>query len=352
VQLTRKIVILFLIAILNILVLGCGAKPVEEEAKVKLIPVEVAEVKKQDFVRGVVLSGTIKPQATATVVPKLMSAEKIVNISVEVGDKVRAGQTIAVLDQSTVAIQLNSARNTYEDALRSYERNKVLFEAGAVAQSVLEQLEVGLNQAKNALDGQELAYNNTIITTPISGIVTAVTAEAGNLASAQTPIATIVNLDTVEIDCSINESQVNKIVVGDKVQIRIPATGGKIFEGRIKNVSSTMDQRTKAYPLTVVLENKENVVKAGMYAEVEIITDVRPAAFVVPAQAVIQRNGSTKVFIVQENNVVEKEVEIGLTNGKETEIIRGIIAGDQVITKGNEDVVRGDPVKVVGRGEK
>jgi len=352
VQLTRKIVIIFLIAILNIMVLGCGAKAVEEEAKVKLIPVEVVQVKKQDFVRGVVLSGTIEPQATATVIPKIMSAEKIVNLSVAVGDKVSAGQTIAVLDQSTVAIQLNSARNTYEDTLRNYERNKVLFEAGAVSQSVIEQLEVGLNQAKNGLDVQELAYNNTIIKTPIGGIVTAVTVEEGNLASAQTPIATIVNLDMVEIDCSINESQVNKIVVGDKVQIRIAATGGKIFEGKIKNVSPTMDQRTKAYPLTVVLENIENVIKAGMYAEVEIITDVRPAAFVVPAQAVIQRNGITKVFVVQDDKAFEKEVEVGLSNGKETEIIRGLNAGEEVIFRGNEDVVRGDPVKVIGRGEK
>jgi len=352
VQLTRKIVILFLITILSIMVLGCGAKAVEEEAQLKLIPVEVAEVKKQDFVRGVVLSGTIEPEATATVIPKIMSAEKIVELSVEVGDKVSSGQTIAVLDQSTVAIQLNSARNTYEDALRNYERNKVLFEAGAVPQSVLEQLELGLNQAKNALDGQELAYNNTIIKTPISGIVTAVTAEVGNLASAQTPIATIVALDTVEIDCSINESQVNKIVVGDKVQIRIPAAGGKIFEGKIKSVSPTMDQRTKAYPLTVVLENIENMVKAGMYAEVEIITDERPAALVVPAQAVIQRDGITKVIVVQDDKAFEKEVEIGLSNGKETEIIRGLNTGEEVIVKGNEDVVRGDPVKVIGRGEK
>jgi len=353
VQLTKKLVIPFLIFVLGVSLFGCGAKkPVEEEAKVKLVPVEVAQAKKQDFIKGVVLSGTTKPQATATVLPKIMGAEKIVSLSVKVGDRVSAGQTIAVLDQSTVSIQLNSARTTYEDTLRNYERNKVLFEAGAVPQSALEQLEVALNQAKNNLEAQELAYNNTIIKSPISGIVIAVTAEVGNLASGQTPIATIVDLDTVEIDCSINESQVNKIAAGDKVQIRIPATGGKIFEGTIKSVSPAMDQRIKAYPVTVVLENKEGIIKAGMYAEVEIITDVRKEAIVVPAQAIIQRNGTTKVFVVIDDKAYEKEVELGLSNGKETEIIRGLEAGEEVIIRGNEDVVRGDPVKVVGRGEK
>ncbi|MGI6226311.1 MAG: efflux RND transporter periplasmic adaptor subunit, partial [Peptococcales bacterium] len=320
--------------------------------KVKLIPVDVAQVKKQDFVKGVVLSGTTKPQATATLLPKIMAAEKVINLSVEVGDRVSAGETIAVLDQSTVSIQLNSARTTYEDLQRNYERNKVLFEAGALPQASLEQLELQLIQAKNSLEAQEIAFNNTIIKSPISGVVTAVTAEVGNLASAQTPIATIVDLDTVEIDCSINESQVNKIVVGDKVEIRIPATGGKIFEGKIKSVSPTMDPRTKAYPLTITLANKDMVIKDGMYAEVEIITDVRKDAVVAPAQAIIQRNGVTKVFVVLEDKAYEKEVEIGLSNGKETEIIRGLEPGEEVIIRGNEDVVRGDPVKVVGRGEK
>lgn len=352
-QLTKRIITVFLIFLLSISVIGCGAKkPVEEEVKVKLVPVEVVQAKKQNFVKGVVLSGNTKPQATAIVLPKIMSGEKIVNISVEVGDRVSAGQTIAILDQSTVSIQLNSSRTTYEDLARNYERNKALFEAGALPKATLEQLEVSLSQAKNALEAQEIAFNNTIIKAPISGIVTAVTGEVGNLASAQTPIATIVDLDTVEIDCSINETHVNKIVVGDKVEIRIPATGGKVFAGKIKSVSAAMDQRTKAYPLTVVLENKELVIKDGMYAEVEIITDVRSEALVVPAQAIIQRNGMTKVFIVMEDKAYEKEVEIGLSNGKETEIIRGIEPGEEVITRGNEDVARGDPVKVVGRGEK
>ncbi|MGI6227633.1 MAG: hypothetical protein ACOYJ1_15435, partial [Peptococcales bacterium] len=72
---TKKLITLFLIFILSLSLFGCGAKnPVEEEVKVKLIPVDVAQVKKQDFVKGVVLSGTTKPQATATLLPKIMAA--------------------------------------------------------------------------------------------------------------------------------------------------------------------------------------------------------------------------------------------------------------------------------------
>ncbi|MFZ5945131.1 MAG: efflux RND transporter periplasmic adaptor subunit [Bacillota bacterium] len=348
----RKIAILVLISIFALTSFGCGQKKVEEPAKEKQMPVEVAEVRKGVFRKAIVLSGTTEPKSSITLIPKVAGAEKIVNISVEVGTRVSVGQTIAVLDQSTISIQLNSARTTYEDALRNYERNKVLFEAGAVPQSAMEQLEVALSQAKNALDAQELAYNNTIITTPISGVVTSVPAQAGNLASAQTPIAEIADIDTLEIKCSINETQVNKLVEGDEVQILIPAAGTKIFTGKIKSISPTMDNRTKAYPLTVVLENKENIIKAGMYAEVEIVTDVQPDVMIVPAQAVIQRDNISKVFIVIDDKAFEKEVEAGITDGKETVIIRGINPGDQVITKGNEDVVRGDPVKVVGRGEK
>lgn len=352
-QFNKKVITIFvLILILAISSFGCGAKKnVKVEEKVKQIPVETAEVRQDTFTKAVILSGITKPNSTVTVIPKIAGAEKIVNLNIQVGDRVSAGQTIAVLDQSTVSIQLNSARTTYEDALRNYERNKVLYEAGAIPKSAFEQLEIALNQARNALDAQELAYNNTIIKSPISGIVTSVTAEVGSLASAQTPLATIVDIDTIEINCSINELQVNKIIVGEEVNIIIPAVGEEIFKGKIKSVSPTMDERTKAYPITIVVENKENRIKAGMYAEVEIVTDIHPDVLIVPAQAVIERNGETKVFIVENEKAVAREVVTGLTNGQKTEILKGIKKGDQVIIRGNEDVVNGDPVKVIERGE-
>jgi cobalt-zinc-cadmium efflux system membrane fusion protein len=347
----KKFTVLSLILVLALTVFGCGSTEVKEEVATT-IPVETVEVKQGDFTNTIILSGTTKPIASVTVIPKIAGAEKITSIRVQEGDRVSAGQIIATLDQSTVDIQLNLAQVTYNDALKNYERQKVLYEAGAIPQATFEQIETGLAQAESNLTAQQMAYDNTLVKAPISGLVTAVLAEVGTLGSAQTPIAQIADIDTLELITTINEMQVNKLRVNDQVEIMIPALDKEIFKGTITSISSVMEDRLKAYPVTITLNNKDHKIKAGMYAEVEIVTDVEKDALIIPAQAIITRDGLSTVYVVKEGKALQKEVIIGLSDGKETVILEGLELGEEVIIRGNDNVVTGDLVSVVNRGEK
>lgn len=347
----KKLTFLGLILIIALAIFGCGTTAEEEEV-VTTIPVETVEVTQGNFTNKIILSGTTKPKATVTVVPKIMSAEKITSISVQEGDRVSAGQTIATLDQSTINIQLNLAQVTYNDALKNYERQKALFEAGALPQAGFEQVETQLAQAESNFTVQQMAYDNTLVKAPISGIVTAVLGEVGTLGSAQTPIAQIANISTLELIATINEMQVNKLKVNDKVEVMIPALDKEIFAGTITSVSSVMEDRLKAYPVTITLNNKDHKIKAGMYAEVEVVTEVQKDVVIVPAQAVIIRDGLSTVYVVKEDKALQKEVVTGLSNGNDTVISEGLELGEEVIIRGNDNVVTGDLVSVVNRGEK
>lgn len=337
---------------MTICLTSCGSKDIEKETEIVKIPVETVQAEKGTFNKAVILSGITQPKSEVIVSPKIMSAEKIILLNLEVGDKVAQGQTLAVLDQSTVAIQLDNARITYEDMSKNYERNKILYEMGAISPQQWEQIELGLKQAKNALEAQQIAFDNTIIKAPISGVITAVMAEEGALASAQTPICSIADISTLEIEASINELQVNKLKAGQKVQVYIPSAGPEVVEGQIKSINPVMDQKIKAYPLTITIPNQKGQIKAGMYGEVEIITDTRKDVIIVPAEAVVSRDDVHKVFVIQDDKAVMKLVELGLSNGKKTEILKGLNPGEEVITTGNEDIVAGDLVTVVNRGEK
>lgn len=347
----KKFTFLSLILVLALTIFGCGGTTETEEV-VTTIPVETVEVEQGDFTDTIILSGTTKPKASVTVVPKIMSAEKITSLNIKDGDRVIAGQTIATLDQSTINIQLNLAQVTYDDALKNYERQKALFEAGALPQAGFEQIQTALTQAESNLTAQQMAYDNTVIKAPISGIVTAVLGEVGTLASAQTPIAQIANINTLELIAPINEMQVNKLKVNDQVEVMVPALDKEIFTGTITNVSAVMEDRLKAYPVTITLNNKDHKIKAGMYAEVEVVTNVQEGAMVIPAQAVITRDGFSAVYVVEEEKALQKEIVTGLSNGNETVILEGLELGEQVIIRGNDNVVSGDLVSVVNRGEK
>ncbi|MFZ7101487.1 MAG: efflux RND transporter periplasmic adaptor subunit [Peptococcaceae bacterium] len=345
-----SIMILLLVSILALS--GCGQTDQgEEEITVNKIPVETMEVTKGDFTKYLVLSGVTNPGSVVNVLPKIAGGEKIIAINVKEGDKVTKGQVIATLDQSTVSIQLDQAQKAYDDALKNYERNKVLVESGAIPQVNFEQVESALNQARNALDSARLAFNNTIIHAPVNGTVTVLAVEEGMLASAQTSLCTIVDINTLELNTSVNELQINKITLGQEVNVSIPSADAGIYEGKISFISPVMDERSKSYAVKVAIDNPENAIKGGMYAKVEVTTDIHKDVVTVPRKAVDIKDGESKVFVVEGEKAVLKEVETGLNNGREIEIIKGLQAGEQIVVTGNEDLVDQDLITVVNRGE-
>lgn len=348
----KKLSILIILIAIMLFVFGCGSTESTEQQEVmeKAIPVETIEVTKGEFKKFLTLSGITNARDTVMVIPKIAGMEKVVALNVKEGDKVSAGQTLALLDQSTVSLQLSQAQKNYDDALANYERNKVLFEAGAIPKANFEQIETVLHQAQIALEGQQIAFNNTVVKAPISGIVTAVNVVEGGMASASTPIATIVDISRLEINTSINEMQVKKISVGQEVEINIPSAGDKVYNGKIDFISPVMDQ-TKSYPVKISLDNTKGELKAGMFAKIALTTDVLEDVIKVPRRAVITRDKESKVFVVEENRAVMKKVTIGMNNGTEVEITSGLNPGEILVVTGNDDLVDGDLVTIVNRGE-
>lgn len=349
----RKLLAFIVLSLSVLFIFGCGSQDTLEEqveVPVKAIPVEISEVTKGEFKKFLTLSGLTNPNNILNVTPKIAGAEKIIALNVKEGDKVNQGQVLAVLDQSTVSIQLSQAQKSYDDALLNYERNKALFEVGAIPKANFEQIETALHQTKSALDAQQIAFDNTVVKAPLSGVVTAVNAIEGSLASAQTPIATIVDISRLEINTSINEKQVGKITIGQEVEINIPSVGDKVYNGKINFINPVMDG-TKSFPVKILIDNPEGEIKAGMYAKIRLVTDRHEDVIKVPRKAVITRDGESKVFVVEEDKAMMRKVITGLNNGSEIEITEGLDLGEKLIVTGNENLVDGDKVTIIDRGE-
>jgi len=188
----KKLTLLTIVVVSVFFGFGCGVLNAPEEKQetiASVIPVETLEVAKGEFRKTLTLSGLANPNNILNVTPKIAGAEKVITLNIKEGDKVNQGQTLALLDQSTILIQLKQAQKAYDDALINYDRNKALFEVGAIPEANFEQIETAIFQAKSSLDAQEIALNNTIIKAPISGVVTTVNMVEGSLVTAQTPLA-------------------------------------------------------------------------------------------------------------------------------------------------------------------
>ena len=342
----RLALILLLIAGLVVSLLsGCtGKEKVEEVVKV---PVEVYLAKNDIITRTISLSGVTEPEVTAMVMPEIMGAQMVRDVPVKVGDVVRPGTVLAFLDAKNVTLNYEIAERAYLDAQANYERNKALYEAGAIARVQFEQVESGYLQAKNSFEMRKIELSNYSIKSPIAGVVSAVNVTAGNMASPQSPAAIVSKVDTLLIKTSVNEKEAGRLQVGQEVQVVVPSMNNQEFPGKIRSIAPTMDLQIRAYPVQIEIPNPGLAIQPGTFARAEIEVERREDVIVIPTEAVIVRGNQARVFVIQEEKAQSLIVETGLSNPRYTEITAGLKSGDQVITRGNDNVVIGDLVRIV-----
>ena len=345
----KKAACLALSAFLMTLVLtGCGSDEAVQETVASTIPVTAETVIMQDFEKTVTLGGLTAAENTVNVIAKVNGMEQIKAVNVKVGDKVRAGQVLAVLDSEMSNITLNNAQLQYDNAYTNYENGKQLFELGAVSQNELNQLKMAFENAGNQMRQAQMSVDYATVTAPISGTVTMSNANVGSYATASAPMFEIANVSTLEISTGINEQNVSKIAIGQEVLLRINSVSDQWMSGTITEISKVMNTQTKNYPVTVAMDNKDDALVAGMYAEIEVAVGHADGVLVIPVDAIVYKEAQPVVFIVQEDGTVkESHVTLGMNDGDYYVVESGIALGDQIVIKGNGDLVNGSAVTVV-----
>ena len=352
---------------------GCGKKQQTGEEEI-VIPIEAVAVEKGSIADVTVVTGKLKALTTSDVVPSGQGG-KVAAINVEVGSQVSRGQTLITLENTSAASLaaairqaeegvaqarsgLEVARINYEQAAANYERGKQLYESGVIAQGGAAGFEtayeIPYKQAKVnyeetapaalataqaavalATENYQQQNNNSVITSPIDGGVTAINVNPGELASpsSQSPVVTVVNLSKVEVETTVTESLINKIQRGQEVPVTISAVSGEPFSGVIANIALAADPSTKAYPIKVQIDNAQHTLKPGMFAEVQI-ENTLPETLLLPRDAVVKAGDKDVVWVVDNDRVKSCEVAVGVSDGQKIQILEGLQGGEQVVVSG------------------
>ncbi len=340
------------------------------------VAVEVARADRGEVRRAVEYTGRVAPEVEVNIVPKIPG--RIASISVDIGDRVRKGQVLVRLEDAELVAALRSAEAglavaeanariaaaALEDARRNLERMRQLYEAGAVSQQQLEQAQLNyeraaagvadaqVKQAQAAVESARLQLANAVLTSPIDGVVTGRYADPGALAGTSQPVLTVADIDSVQVQISVTGDDVNKIRVGQEVKVSVPAAGGREFKGEIARISPAADPRTRLYTVEIAVLNPDHSLKPGMFARVELTTDVRTDAVRVPQEAVVTKDGEKVVFVVEGGRARERRLKLGISDGRYVEVISGVRPGDVVVVAGQDFLTDGTAVAVgdTGRG--
>ena len=245
--------------------------------------------------------------------------------------------------------QLTAARSQLKIAEANVEMARANLEKvrkGARVEE-LKIAQANLNQARASLEQLKKALEDTVIKSPIDGVIAQVYFSAGEIVGPGTPVANIVNLEQIYVTASITEELLFNIEKGQKVTIRVLAAGKEYLEGTVEYISPVVDPRTQAFTLKVLAANPAGRLRGGMFTELYIPVAENKAAMVLPVSAILDLDRNPHVYVVEEGKAVKKALETGIIAGDFVEILRGLGGNEKVISRGQYNLEEGTRVEVV-----
>ncbi|MTV49248.1 efflux RND transporter periplasmic adaptor subunit [Heliobacillus mobilis] len=360
---------------------ACGKQTEAPTAEAAAQTVSLAKVQRASLSNRLTFNGTLEAKEELKLVPK--GTGKVAHSNGEVGQMVRAGDVLMELDNADIQARLDSAKAgvavneanlqkaqvqlemdqiALDDAQRNYERQKALFEAGAAPKTEFENsksaydtavkrvandqasiasAQAQMQQSQAQIRQIEVELNDTILRSPVTGIIADRSANTGEYVSNTNPAFTVVNIDTVEVKANLTETDINYVKTGQEVEVKITAARTEPFKGRITKISPIADEKSKTYPIWISIDNHDYILKPGMFAEFQLNTNQKTDVLTVPTEAIIERNGTPMIYLAVEGKAVEKKVHLGITDGKLVEILDGITENDKIITSGLKTLTDG-----------
>ena len=355
---TLVIVAVAAIAAIAVWLLSGGKK--EEK-----ITFDTAAVAPANIMNSITATGTIEPVTSVTVGTQVSGI--VSKLFVDYNSVVKKGQVIAELDKTNLMSQLNTAKTQLATAqsqlnyqTANYKRYKTLFEKGLVAADDFDNAKLSYTQAKeqvvSAKEEVQRAQTNlgyATITSPIDGVVLSKSVEEGQTvaASFSTPeLFTIAqDLTNMQVVADVDEADIGDVKEGERVSFTVDAYPDDTFEGEVKQVrqEATTSNNVVTYEVVISAPNADLKLKPGLTANVTIYTAERKGVLSVPSKAlrftpqketvgkmkiVDVANAKNKVWTIEGNSIVAHKVNIGMTDGTNTQIVGGIAEGAKVVT--------------------
>ncbi len=354
-------------------------------AAVAVVPVAMA-----DFVEQVVITGTLVPRDEILVGPEVEGL-RVVEVLADEGDRVKKGQILARLVTDTLDAQiaqndaaqakatatiaqangnLASAQAKLIEARNTFDRGKPLRQSGYISEAVQDTRESAAKVAESALvvardtvtaaeadrkqveaQRRELDWkrSRTDVPAPEAGIISRRVARVGGfVAGVGDPMFRIVARNEVELDAEVLDTQIARIKVDQTAAVMLPS-GGEVT-GKVRLISPEIDKTTRLGRVRVFLGDNEKL-RIGGFAR-GVVTTAASRGLAVPASAILYINGGASVQLVRDNRVVSVPVTLGLTNGVETEVRSGVMAGDVVVARSGSFLRDGDAVRPVTKSTK
>lgn len=336
-----------LISILIVLPLlssiGCSPQKSDDKILEAVFPVEVREAVSGVISLSMEESGEIIPGKQAIIIPK--SAGMVTAVEFREGDRVAGGQVVFRLENTYQQLQLQQAKSVRQALKTELVEMERLLEAGAVPEFEVRKLKAELEQADISLKMAEYGYENTLVKAPMTGVLTELRVEEGELVGTN-PVGRVMALDRVRVRIAVSENHIGRLSGGMAVKVDVPSAG-VYREGQVVRIGKAAIPESRSFLVEVEVDNLSEDLRPGMFARVVVEADCRES-LLVSATALYEKEGSSYLYVPRRGKAAIREVMIGARQDGMVEIIHGLSAGDRYIVRPPAGLRDGSPIEEVG----
>jgi len=365
----RSVLIVLLVLVVLIAFMALRKRPAAPVA-VLAKPAQVLEFLPDDLVVAHVeplrqvlpLSGALR--ALNQVAVKAKVSGEVREVLVRAGEAVALGQVLVRMDTSEYQAKLEqakgslvAARGQLDIATKTRDNNLALLDKGFISRNAFDNAasqfdiaKANVDTARGALDVAQKALNDTVIKAPIAGMVSTRTIEPGEKVSVDNKLLDVVDLRQMELEAPVPTADILKVKLGQEVLVRVEGLPD-VVAGKVVRINPATQSGSRSIMVYVRIDNPDNLLRAGMFADASLTLDKRDAVLTVPATAIRNEGDKAYVYTVENGKLARRDVVTGLrgvdSKGNAVEISGGLQDGARLVKANLGNLNAGTPVRIL-----
>ena len=311
------------------------------------IPVRVVPVERRQIAQFLETNGTVESDNDVALVAR--TSGPIVELLVEEGMRVEAGQLLARIDDAEIRARLALAKVNQGEAELAYQRAKAQYEKEILSRALFDQASAKLEAARAQVHETQVQLDYTSIRAPFTGMIVTRFIKFAQHVQSSTPMFRISAFDPLQCPIQVPEKDLGRLSVGQRAHLTVEAFPGERFNARVLRVSPVVDSATGTVKTTLEVETHGRL-RPGMFASVFLETDRHDDALVIPKTALVLESIGDTVYIKEGDVARRREVRLGYDEGDHVEVVAGLEAGQDVVVLGQDSLSDGTPVYVLDSG--
>ena len=337
---------------------GCGsdaqsreAAKAEEAEKADRVPVEVGSVVTGNLAPTYAATANLEAERDAKLVVEI--AGEVVEILVEEGDHVAAGQVLARIDARWQSLELRQQQSLADRLAHDVSRNDRLLDKSMISREAYDQARYARDTQDAAVGLARLAVDKTAIRAPYAGVVTRRHIKQGQWLKLQDPAFEIADFSELKARIDVPERVAHLLAAGQPVVLGVVVEENSVLAMGvfISATTKVVDRATGTVGAVIAVDNPEGVLRPGLFVRLAVNYEQIADATLMPKSAVVGNGSATHVWVVEDTKVAQREVRLGVENGSQVQVIEGLAVGATVVTVGQSGLKDGDKVVVVTASE-